>query len=69
MPLSHGGKLLQPVQESVTEGLENMFGENRWLGKAFRERGRTDGGGIDLGQDASPESYEPGAGLEIGDGA
>lgn len=69
MPLSHVGKLLQPVQESVAEGLENMFGENRWLGKAFRERGSTDGGGIDLGQDASPESYEPGAGLEIGDGA
>lgn len=69
MPLSYGGKLLQPVQESVAEGLENMFGENRWFGKAFREMGRTDGGGIDLGQDASPESYEPGAGLEIGDGA
>ena len=46
-----------------------MFGENRRLGIAFRERGRADGGGIDLGQDASPESYEPGAGLEIGDGA
>ena len=69
MLLSHGWKLLQPVQESVTEGLENMFGKNRRLGKALRERGRTDGGGIDLGQGASPESYEPGAGLEIGDGA